>query len=237
MFESNDAPEPQRASLSDLLARAGLRGVPRSALIGVVVVVGLTLAYVGWRLGGAALDGEFAYRDGDPAGVIANPSQPGGAAAGSEQQAVSTSIWVHVAGAVSAPGLYELPATARVGDALEAAGGPLPDASVDAVNLARQLGDGEQVYLPRVDEMDAPGATASPSSAAGTVPGEASVVDINRANATELESLPGIGPSTAEKIVADRDANGPFTSPEDLMRVTGIGEKKFEALRDMVVVR
>jgi competence protein ComEA len=121
---------------------------------------------------------------------------------------------------------------------LDAAGGPTQDAAPDAINLARLLADGEQIYLPTSDEVAA-GTVAGPAAATGTggasaSPAGGAVVNINSATAAELETLPGVGPSTAQKIVDDREKNGPFSVPDDLMRVPGIGPKKFEAMRDLV---
>jgi competence protein ComEA len=151
-------------------------------------------------------------------------------------------LWVHVAGAVRTPGLYELPSGSRVGDAVTVAGGTLEGASLSAVNLARLLDDGEQVYVPsdaEVEAGEAPAAAAHSQGDAGSSQGSgaAAGVDINRAGATELEALPGVGPATAAKIISDREANGPFASPEDIMRVPGIGEKKFESMRELIVVK
>jgi competence protein ComEA len=112
---------------------------------------------------------------------------------------------VDVAGAVASPGVMELPAGARVRDAIEAAGGFLDGAERSSVNLARPLVDGEQVYVPVAGED------------------RAGPVNVNAADAAALETLPGIGPVLAERIVADRAANGPFVSIEDLDRVSGIG--------------
>jgi competence protein ComEA len=112
---------------------------------------------------------------------------------------------VDVAGAVASPGVMELPPGARVRDAIAAAGGFVDGADRSSINLARPLVDGEQVYVP---------------AAGGD---RAGAVNVNAADAAALEALPGIGPVLAERIVADRAANGPFGSIEDLDRVSGIG--------------
>ena len=138
-------------------------------------------------------------------------------------------LFVHVSGAVREPGLYVLPAGARVVDAIAAAGGFADDAARDAVNLARPIDDGEQLPVPRQGEAAPP--TAAP-------PGQApdGRVDINTADATLLETLPRIGPALAERIISWRDDNGGFTSVEDLLAVPGIGDTMLEALRDLVTV-
>lgn len=240
MFQhGNDGNAARQSSVACLLARAGLGGVPRTAIAGSAALVMLALGFVGWRLGGAAASGEFTYEShgeaGHDSGAIADVPE-----GGSSQEPPST-LWVHVAGAVRAPGLYELAADSRVGDAVAIAGGTLEHAALDAVNLARLVEDGEQVYVPSVADLDAGGGSLAlgPRAGSGALqgPGTAVGIDINRSGASELEALPGVGPATAAKIVADREANGLFASPEDIMRVPGIGEKKFEAMRDMILVR
>ena len=139
-------------------------------------------------------------------------------------------IRVHVSGAVRQPDVYELPAGCIVKDAVEAAGGPTDDANLDGVNLAVELRDQQQVYVPRqgetvpmVPSLEGGGAVSGP-------------VNINTATATELEMLPGIGPKTAEAIVEYREANGPFETIEDIMGVSGIGEGIFEKIKDGITV-
>lgn len=149
----------------------------------------------------------------------------------STPQAVLT---VHVAGAVAAPGVYSVPEGSRVQDAVTAAGGFASDASSDAVNLARALVDGEQVFIPTAEQVQA-GVVASPASS-GQSSEHASLVNINTADASALETLSGVGPATAAAIISDREENGPFASIEDIQRVSGIGEKKYEAIKDAICV-
>jgi len=141
-------------------------------------------------------------------------------------------VYVHVSGAVVAPGLYVLPADARVVDAVAAAGGFAPDADTAAVNLARTIDDGEQLHVARIGESGAP---ATGPAASAETPGDG-LVDLNTADVQELETLPRIGPAMAERIIAWRDENGGFTSVEDLLAVPGIGDKMLESLRDLVRV-
>lgn len=148
-------------------------------------------------------------------------------------------IVVDVAGAVASPGVVELKDGARVADALGAAGGLAEDADLTSVNRAARLTDGQRVYVPRVGERVAPVEGDGSAGAAGegtqsTATGQA--VNINTAGLAELDALPGVGPATAQAIIDDREANGPFTAPEDLMRVSGIGEKKFEKLKSSICV-
>jgi competence protein ComEA len=136
-------------------------------------------------------------------------------------------VVVHVAGAVRAPGVYTLDDTARVIDALAAAGGAAPDADVDQLNLAALVVDGLQIRVPVVGEV-----LPAPVDGAATGP-----VDLNRASAAELETLPGVGPAIAAAIVAFRDETGPFRTVDDLLEVPGIGPAKLAGLLDAVVVR
>lgn len=141
-------------------------------------------------------------------------------------------VFVHVAGAVVAPGVHELPPGSRVIDAVQASGGLAPDAEAGAVNLAAVLVDGSQVYVPRIGEVPPPSAMA-PDGGGTAASGP---IDLNTADATLLETLPGVGPATAAAIIDHRERNGPFASVDVLLEVRGIGEAKLAALRDLVRV-
>jgi competence protein ComEA len=143
----------------------------------------------------------------------------------------ATRVYVHVAGAVGAPGLYALEPGARVVDAVAAAAGFAPDADPSAVNLARTVSDGEQIVVPKVGEV-------APTGGAGGAPeaDEGGPIDLNSADADLLDTLPGIGPALAERILAWRDENGRFASVDDLLAVPGIGEKLIAGLRERVRV-
>ncbi|MFP4150060.1 MAG: helix-hairpin-helix domain-containing protein, partial [Nitriliruptoraceae bacterium] len=142
-------------------------------------------------------------------------------------------VTVHVTGAVVAAGLVTLPAEARVGDAVAAAGGTTRDADLERINLARGVQDGEHVHVPRHGET--PPVVVGPD-AAGAV-GPDGLLDLNLATAAELEELPGIGPAKAAAIIAHREQHGPFAAPGDLREVTGIGEATFQRLAPLIVVR
>ena len=143
---------------------------------------------------------------------------------------------VHVAGAVSQPGVYRLPPGARVADALAAAGGPTPAGDPTRLNLAQAVDDGSRVYLPAVREQPpqplVPQGGDGSRTSSGGVPDDA-VVDVNTATVDELDALPGVGPATAAAIVRQRE-NRRFDSVDDLLAVPGIGPAKLEALRDRV---
>jgi len=141
-----------------------------------------------------------------------------------DQATVRGVITIHVAGAVRVPGLVEVDRQSRVADAIAAAGGALPDADLRGVNLAAPLSDGQQLAVPSFD---------GDGSAAASVDGR---VRVNVAGVEELQRLPGVGPVLAERIVAHREAYGPFSVVEDLLDVSGIGEGKLAALRDAVLV-
>jgi competence protein ComEA len=208
--------------LAGLLAELGLS--PRTAGLALAVgVVGL-LAWA-WLRAPAPPAAEA-----DVPQVTAAPTPPSSAVTGS-----GGVVFAHAAGAVQRPGLYELRPGDRVADLLAAAGGPLPRADLDQVNLAAPVADGTQVVVPRVGEVvtlpSTPGAPAGPDGSTSAGP-----VDLNTADAAALETLPGIGPATAAAILEHRDTNGPFAAVDDLIDVPGIGEAKLAALADLVTV-
>lgn len=135
-------------------------------------------------------------------------------------------ILVHVLGAVAAPGLYELQEGDRVVDAIALAGGLAEGADPAGVNLARLVSDGEQLIVPLEGVAPAPG---QPVAGDGRV-------NINTADATALDTLPRVGPAMAERIIAWREANGGFSSIEDLLDVSGIGDATLDGMRDLVTL-
>ncbi|MEO6156845.1 MAG: helix-hairpin-helix domain-containing protein [Ilumatobacteraceae bacterium] len=141
-------------------------------------------------------------------------------------------VVVHVAGAVQRPAVYRLPGGSRVVDAVNAAGGMGSNANGDGINLAGVLRDGERVYVPRIGE-EAVIEQPEPSGAAAATPAP---VDVNTATAEQLDALPGVGPSTAAAIIAQRQRSGPFQSVDELAKVRGIGPAKLEAIRGLVTV-
>lgn len=163
-----------------------------------------------------------------------------------EPLAMDSTIVVDVRGAVASPGVVRLPAAARVADALAASGGLSDDADVSRLNLAARLADGQRLVIPSLATAAAmpptpppTRATASPETApiSGTSTAVATrLVNINTATAAELEALPGIGQVLAGRIVAYRDANGPFRGVDQLTEVEGISPKLVERLRPLVTV-
>ena len=141
-------------------------------------------------------------------------------------------VTVDVAGAVTNPGVYSLPINSRVIDALKAAGDTLKGADVSDINLARVIKDGEQVYI-YPPQKGGSSVRVSPQRAKAKVTGP---IPLNRASAKELESLDGIGPVLAARIVAYRKVNGPFVNIEDLLKVSGIGTAKFGQFKEKLRV-
>jgi competence protein ComEA len=139
--------------------------------------------------------------------------------------------FVHVTGAVRHPGVYRLPAWARLDLAVRRAGGPADGADVEGVNLAAKIADGQQVVVPRKGA-----AGAGVAAAAGAEPGgpAGGPISLNTATPEQLDQLDGVGPATIQKILAWRKEHGGFRSVDDLKQISGIGPKRFEALKDKV---
>jgi competence protein ComEA len=164
-------------------------------------------------------------------GTARSGSAPPSATGTSPGSAVS--LFVHILGAVAKPGLYQLHDGARAVDAVAAAGGFTAEADRQQLNLARLVSDGEQIYVPKVGEAGTGPPGSSAVGGAGAIGGK---VNINTASESDLETLPRVGPTMAKRIIAWREANGRFATIEDLMSVTGIGEKTFAELKDLVTV-
>ena len=152
----------------------------------------------------------------------------------------ATGLYVHVAGAVGRPGLYRVPEGSRVAAAVDAAGGPSGRAELAGVNLAAPLQDGQQVVVPLRTRGGGGGAAAGAAGAAApgsAAPGSAvpgAKLSLSTATVEQLDALDGIGPTLAQRIVEYRDAHGGFRSIDELREVEGIGEKRFESLREAV---
>lgn len=141
-------------------------------------------------------------------------------------------IYVHILGAVSRPGLLVLRDGDRAVDAVAAAGGFVPSADLSQLNLARPLVDGEQIYVPVIGEAP----PLAPTGGAGSTAATGGRVNLNTADQAALETLPRVGPALAKRILDWKKVNGKFTAIEDLMSVTGVGQKTFDGLKDLVTV-
>lgn len=207
--------------------RDALRFSPLEIVVlGVLVLLvggGATLAWA--RSRPLPLDAGFAAAP----GFVVTPSGSPDAAAS------TTTIMVHVVGAVRRPGVFELPAGSRGIDAVRAAGGLTRRADPLAINLAKPLSDGEQLIVP--DRAAEPASPRVGSGSGGSSAADASgLVNVNTADQAELETLPGIGPALAQRIIEHRETNGPFATLDDLLEVSGIGEKTLENLEPYVTV-
>lgn len=160
-----------------------------------------------------------------------------GAASAREAQAEQSEIVVYVAGAVNHPGIVRLAEGARAKDAVDACGGFLPTADTNGVNLAQKLKDGMQVTVPERMTAAVQDATAADGAQTRTAkPLPEGMVNINTADIKELDKLPGVGPATAKRIIEYRTENGDFQSPEEIKRVKGIGDAKYEKMKDKIVL-
>lgn len=143
-------------------------------------------------------------------------------------------IVVYITGAVPRPGVYALAQGSRVQDAISAAGGFLADADKTGINLARALEDGEQLEIAYTSGSSPVIGTDIPPTS--ETPSSSDLININTASQADLETLPGIGPTTAQKIIAYREANGPFVSTEDIVNVSGIGPGTYQRIKDLITV-
>ena len=140
------------------------------------------------------------------------------------QEEITTTIFVHVCGAVVNEGVYELPSGSRVYEALEKAGGLLPNAATTEINQAELLDDGMKLYVPTIEEIEKLQLSGNAK------------ININRATKEELMTLPGIGAAKAESIIQYRKTNGSFRSTKDLMQISGIKESLYEQIKDLIQV-
>ena len=213
----DDEPQPARSRIEIPHARA---------LVAVAVAAGVLLAW--WLLAGRP-------ESSGPVAPLAFPSSATPSAAGAASAAEgSPELIVDVVGKVRHPGIVTIPKGSRVYEAIEAAGGLRGRVDTAALNLAREVTDGEQILvgLDPADTGAAP-AAAAPGAAA---PAAGAKVNLNTATAEQLDTLPGVGPVTAQAILGWRETNGRFSAVDDLLDVKGIGEATLAELRDLVVV-
>ena len=239
-MKSDNPKHVVRRAMLRLCGRGGIVPVAAAAFIVVAACIGFAL--IGGSSSGVEL--KRSSQDGfQQAAQDSDAQEPTGHNAETEQ-AVSAPFYVHVDGAVASPGVYAIDASSRVNDAVIAAGGLADGADTSSLNLAAPVQDGSKVYVPFAGEAQGNTSTTDSvgdfQSYSGAVTssgsGGSSLVNINSASADELKMLPGVGDATAEAILEDRQSNGPFTSIEDLMRVSGIGEKKFAKLKEKICV-
>lgn len=197
-----------------------LATLSRAELIALVAVVGVTVAGAGfWYV--RSLPAPVQVRSGPSGALVAAPTA---------SALPATVILVDVAGWVRRPGVYEFAEGVRVIDAIDAAGGARPGAVLSSLNLAAPLVDGTQVLVPK-ESQSAPTTETETGTSGAT-----GLVNVNSATNAELETLPGIGEVIAQAIVDHRTENGPFTSVEQLVDVSGIGDATLENIRELVTV-
>jgi competence protein ComEA len=211
----------------ELACRAGFDGLPTSGRVAgwAAGVIAVCVAGTLWWSGVFSAGRD----DGSLQAATLSVAKASAESSGGTEPAIAATVTVHVVGEVRRPGVYELAGGSRAIDAINAAGGLLGAADQSAVNLARIVADGEQIAVPRQGQGGPSGGAAA--AGAGVLPGK---VDLNTATEAQLDTLPGVGPATAAKIVSDRKENGPFRTVDDLLRVPGIGPAKFDALKDLV---
>ncbi|GAA3280010.1 helix-hairpin-helix domain-containing protein [Paenarthrobacter aurescens] len=241
-FDESDPETPLYAETS-LYARTRWRSPWRVAALLAVLGIGI----IGWHLWQSAI-GQPRTEPLSPS-LSSSPALPEPLESPrTEATGVAGILLVHVAGAVQKPGIVSLPQGSRVFQAIDAAGGAVANAELDALNLAELLTDGAKIQVPRVGEVPPPASTplsgssgsAGGGSSAGGLSGPAASgakVNINTATLEELGTLPRVGPVTAQGIIDWRKEHGPFASVDELDAVDGIGPKLMESLKDLVTVQ
>lgn len=203
----------------------------RIFIIGIIIAVGIIAFYV------YSKDNNYEEISTEEI-MVKNETQ-------TEETTDTEKIVVHIMGAVKNEGIVELNEGARVSDAINSAGGLAEDADMSKINLAYVLEDGVKIRIPSINDehteeyITTDGVEIVESSSQTTQNGgnsKSGLININTANETELDSLPGIGPSIAAKIINYREENGDFASIEDIKNVNGIGDSKFEELKDLICV-
>ncbi len=221
-------PDAPGSFVPTLLDRLRARWADPRFGVSVLAIVAVAAGFLWYRAGSGRADapGEAAVATTVPVAEPTTTTDDG-----------PSQLVIHVAGAVVEPGVVRVPSSARVGDAIEAAGGAAPDAELDRLNLAAPLEDGQRVLVARVgDPPSAPLPESSVGGGGGGGADEDGPVDINAATAKDLEELPGIGPVLAQAIVDERERRGGFRSVNELRDVRGIGEARFADLKDRVRV-
>ena len=215
----------------------GHKAVVVAILVVIAAASGLAMASFNSRSSGVS----FERNDGSGTSVEREAEDaPSDDAVGSSKKSSSAAeVYVDVDGAVVSPGVYRLKEGARVSQAIDAAGGLTAEADVTGLNRASKVADGQKIYVPKVGEQQTVTAGGGADGGAVVTSGAndaAGLVNINTASVAELQTLSGIGPSMAQSIIDERTKNGPFASVDDLMRVSGIGEKKLAKIKDCICV-
>jgi competence protein ComEA len=201
-----------------------------------LLIVALAAGLIWYRIGLGRGSGATTTNTNHGSGIRSQPQRASTRSTGSSTSTSSTTappteLVVHVSGAVTREGLVRVPPGARVADAVAAAGGALPGADLRRLNLAAKVLDGQQVAVPIVGEP-----VRQSANAGAGLPSSETPLDLNNATAAQIETLPGIGPSLAGAIVAERERSGGFRMVDDLRRVRGIGDSRFAQLRPLVRV-
>lgn len=232
-------PEPPRAFLAlTPLERLRERWEDPKIRIATLLVVALVAGLAWYQLGARSREPASAAA---PSRASTASAQLGTDTAAPASTTSSTApgglVTVHVAGAVARPGVVRVEAGGRVVDAVDAAGGGLPGADLDRLNLAAKVADGQRIAVAIVG-APAPveAGTGVAGGTAGADPGAGGPINVNTATSTELEELPGIGPTLAGAIVAERERRGGFRSVGELQDVRGIGEARYADIKDLVTV-
>ena len=213
----------------------------KAAVVAILIVIaaasGLSMASFSSR------SSDLSFERSDEASATdvrgAGDASPDDADESSVKSSSAAEVYVDVDGAVARPGVYRLKDGARVSQAIDAAGGLTAEADVTGLNRASKVADGQKIYVPKVGEqqtVSADGGTDGGAVLASGANDVAGLVNINTASAAELQTLSGIGPSMAQSIIDERTQNGAFASVDDLMRVSGIGEKKLAKIKDCICV-
>lgn len=215
----------------------GHKAVVMVMLVVIAMASGLAMASFGGESGGVS----FERNDGSGTSVEreAEDALSDDAAGSSKKSSSAAEVYVDVDGAVASPGVYRLKEGARVSQAIDVAGGLTAEADVTGLNRASKVADGQKIYVPKVGEQQAVTAGGGADGGAVVTSGAndaAGLVNINTSSVAELQTLSGIGPSMAQSIIDERTKNGPFASVDDLMRVSGIGEKKLAKIKDCICV-
>ena len=213
----------------------------KAMVVAILVVIAAASGLAMAGFGGHSSDVSFERSDEASASDVrgAGDASPDDADEPSAKSSSAAEVYVDVDGAVVKPGVYRLKDGARLAQAIDAAGGLAAEADVTVLNRASKITDGQKIYVPTVGEQQTAAAVGAPESSASTTPGTGSssgLVNINTASAAEPQTLSGIRPSMAQAIIDERTQNGAFASVDDLMRVSGIGEKKLAKIKDCICV-